>query len=79
MEMHSANKLQEDESTMQVMEEDVPELGRYEAFKKRCRHAAHAIRGIERHVNHSTFGRMFRLQGCGHVGIFQRTVSLTRE
>lgn len=71
METQSANKLHEDESTMQVMEEDVPELGRYEAFKQRCRRAAHTIRGVERRVNHSTFGRMFRLKGCGHVSVVQ--------
>lgn len=70
MAMHSTtNSFHEDDTTMQAMEEEQVPLGRWAAFRQRCRNVGNTMRGIDARVSKSTLGRTFRLTGCGHVSI----------
>lgn len=54
---------------MQNFEFEPPEMSRREALKKRWNRSVEYLRSLNDRINRSTFGRVFRLKGSGHVSL----------
>lgn len=66
--MSSINEiLGSEEIKMQRFDYEPAMLSRREALKERWTVALEYIRSTSDRINRSTFGRVFRLKGCGHV------------
>ena len=66
--MSSTNEiLGGEEIEMQRFDSQPVALSRTEALKKRWAGAVEYLRNINDRINRSTFGRVFRLKGSGHV------------
>jgi len=66
--MSSTNEiLGGEEIEMQRFDSQPAELSRTETLKKRWTGTVEYLRNINDRINRSTFGRVFRLKGSGHV------------
>lgn len=66
--MSSTNEiLGGEEIEMQRLDSEPAEMGRGEALRKRWTGGMEYMRSINDRINRSTFGRVFRLKGSGHV------------
>jgi AGZA family xanthine/uracil permease-like MFS transporter len=62
---------------MELQAENKPDdISRREAIKRRWAKGWNTLRGLNNAINQSTFGRVFRLRGSGHVNIFSTPVDL---
>lgn len=64
--MSSADEILGEGIEMQDMD-DPAKLSRKELMKKRCAGLVEYVQSVNDRINRSTFGRVFRLKGSGHV------------